>query len=141
MPVSGQSSINIGGNNIIHSAYQISYSIGEIFYQTDNNISQGVQQGYRIETIRTAPEIEKTDINLIYAYPNPTKNTVTLILPYNGIADYICKIHDNNGREIIRCNTVFKETSIDLSKFMQGIYFLRVYCKDKEMKVFKIIKM
>jgi hypothetical protein len=134
----GQSSINTGGNDIIHSTGKISYSIGEIFYQTDNNISQGVQQVYKIMVINVGHE--KVNDCLIYARPNPTKNIVTISLPYNGITDYACKIYDNSGREIIRRNITSNETSIDLSGFTQGIYFLRIYRQDKEIKVFKIIK-
>jgi hypothetical protein len=138
--VCGQSSINTGGNNIIHSTGSLNYSIGETFYQTGRNISQGIQQSYQIEIIRVAHDYEKTNINLIYACPNPTKNIITLQAPYNGTRDYTCKIYDNTGREIIRRNIISNEISVDLSAFMHGIYFLRVYCRDKEIKTFKIIK-
>ncbi|MDR0619040.1 MAG: T9SS type A sorting domain-containing protein [Bacteroidales bacterium] len=134
----GQSSVNTGGNNITHSTGKISYSIGEIFYQTDNNISQGVQQGYKIEVITVRHE--KINDFLIYACPNPTKNIITLSLPNSGIKDYSCKIYDNSGREIIRKDIISGETSVDLSRFTQGIYFLRVYRLGREIKVFKIIK-
>ena len=72
-------------------------------------------------------------------YPNPTINTLTLLIKNSNCkkSTFFIKITDLLGREITR--EVYKE-NIDITDFQSGIYFLNIYDKENLIATKKIIK-
>lgn len=120
----------------------ISYSIGQIDYTTNSNLtgsfSQGVQQPYEIFTLGTA---DFPNINLkMLVYPNPTTALVNLKiedLSFNALEYHLIDI---NGKQISSKKIFQSETQIPLENLPNTIYFLNISNDKTTIKSFKIIK-
>lgn len=138
-----QTSINATGGNASGSGGFVSYSVGQVFYQTHSNtngsIVAGVQQLYEISTV-TAIE-ETTGISLfVSAYPNPTTDYLTLTVKDYEFSNLIFQLFDMKGNllhseKITGCNT-----SIAMGNFLPDMYFVELIKKNRDIKSFKIIK-
>ncbi len=77
--VFGQTSTNASGGGTSNASGSISYSIGQVTYQsvsnTSGSVNQGVQYAYEISTL----SLEENALNLsLMAYPNPTQDLLNL---------------------------------------------------------------
>ncbi|HNW56581.1 MAG TPA: T9SS type A sorting domain-containing protein [Bacteroidales bacterium] len=141
--VQGQSAITATGGNFTRSGGFVSYTAGQIFFNsvsgTNGTVIQGVQQPYEISVVT---EIEEAiDIHLICsAFPNPARDFFILKVENYDNMDLSYKLFDANGelRENKKING--NETTISMSDFLPSIYFLKVLDGIKEVKTFKIIK-
>jgi hypothetical protein len=79
--------------------------------------------------------IQTTKNNKINIYPNPVDNQITVFDPEQVIS-YI-EILDISGKNIY---TQYNNTAIDVSSFLKGLYLLKVYDRNKQVSLFKIIK-
>jgi len=119
-----------------------SYSMGQLVYTTNTgtagSVSQGVQQPYEIY-MTSVNDIK--DVSLICStYPNPTSNVLILVVKNSEMKDCHYQFLDMNGKQILNNTIVNAETQIPMSKLLAGIYFLKVYNENKEVKTFKIVK-
>jgi hypothetical protein len=138
-----QSTIPASGGNATGSGGSVSYTVGQVTYQTlsgtNGTVVQGVQQPYEISIV-TALE-EAKDINLVCSvYPNPTIDFLTL-----KVGDYENKnmsywLYGVNGNLIVTKKILSNETQISMGNQVSGTYFLKVTSGNKELKTFKIIK-
>ncbi len=71
-------------------------------------------------------------------YPNPTEDLVYIQM-LKGNFDTRIKVYDNNGRKIIEKTSKEELTSIDISTFSKGIYFIEVNCYDTILR-YKVVK-
>jgi len=135
-----QNSFNSGAKDTTSQMGTISYSIGQIFYQHTDAIHQGVHQPYRIESTKITPEWEKANIEVFFAYPNPTQGILTLRFTGEILQNFALAMFDINGRKIVEQSLKNQETTIDLSNFKSGVYILRITQQNKEVSVMRIIK-
>ena len=75
----GQSSVNVSGGSVSNTSGSISYSIGQVAYQSVSNssgsVSQGVQHAFEISTL----SLEENKFNfMLNAFPNPTTENLNL---------------------------------------------------------------
>jgi hypothetical protein len=143
LQLQAQESINPSGGEASGTGGSATYSVGQVFYSTNNgttgSVSQGVQQAFEI-SVHTAIE-ETSGITLLAsAYPNPT--TDYLILTVDGVFPntYTAKLFDINGKIVGSKKVTQAETKIDMRELIQAVYFLKIIHDDKELKTFKIIK-
>ncbi len=73
----------------------------------------------------------------ILVYPNPTSTRINLKTRQNS-ANY--QLFDINGNILLQQKIQQRNTSIDLSKFHAGIYFLRIQNESGEVHIKKVIK-
>lgn len=141
-----QEAFPAAGGNASGSGGSVSYSIGQVFYNTNtdgnSSVTQGVQQPYEI-TVTTGLEDIKW-INLdCSVYPNPTTNYLTLKVDAStkvSIQSLSYQLHDMNGK-LIRFEKVESlETQIDMTNLVSESYLLEVINRKKIVKSFKIIK-
>lgn len=141
-----QEALPAAGGNASGSGGSVSFSIGQVFYNTDkdgnSSVTQGVQQPYEI-TVTTGLEDIKW-INLdCSVYPNPTTNYLTLKVDAStkvSIQSLSYQLHDMNGK-LIRFEKVENlETQIDMTNLVSESYLLEVINRKKIVKSFKIIK-
>ncbi len=120
-----------------------SYTVGQVFYQThtgdDGSVAEGVQQPYEISVVVSIEEAAGINLSLS-AYPNPTKDFLTLEINDYDSEKLSYKIYDINGKLIDNRIITENQTSIDMSNFVSAVYFLSVIDNNKEIKNFKIIK-
>lgn len=138
-----QYAITSGGNSTDNSSGKISYTVGQIGFETTKNsngsIAAGVQQPYEITTVLSNTDFSELNINLM-AYPNPTQDELILKIENNNEKKLKYQIIDINGRLLIETKLIENETSIQVGNFIKATYFLKITQDNKEVKTFKIIK-
>ena len=138
-----QETIPSSGGNAAGSGGSVSYTVGQITYQTFsgtiNSIAQGVQQPYEISVVTA---IENTEgITLEYkVYPNPTRGLFKLIIQPFDDENLRFRLYDLNGVLLQDKKVESEETIISLERFSSSMYFLKVIKDNMEVKIFKIIK-
>ncbi|MCL2074818.1 MAG: T9SS type A sorting domain-containing protein [Marinilabiliaceae bacterium] len=135
-----QTSINAAGGDFISEDATLSYSIGQIFYETDI-LNEGVQLPYNILEMVGIDEVENIFLNIL-AYPNPTQDFLELRIETDGFdfQNVFYQISDNNGRLLISDKIQDFQTVISMEKFPKGVYLLKVKTKDNVLKTFKVVK-
>jgi hypothetical protein len=131
------------GGNASGSGGSVSYSIGQLVYNTNSGINgsvvQGVQQPFEISVVTGIKEVIGITL-LCSVYPNPTTNFLTLKVENLKLSTLTFQLLDINGKLLENKTIVNNETSIDMSNFAATSYFLKVIDNNKEVKTFKIIK-
>ncbi|HEY0031183.1 MAG TPA: glycoside hydrolase family 9 protein [Bacteroidia bacterium] len=93
--------------------------------------------------ITTAVPSKKTSTGLIETiYPQPAKNNIVLKFYGHEQEQISYVLFDVNGKELKKDKVTISQealTTVDVSSFLAGIYFIRIVAKDK-MEVKKIIK-
>jgi hypothetical protein len=141
--LTGQESIVTAGNSTTGTGGSVSYSAGQVafgvFTGTNGSIVQGVQQPYEISVL-TAIE-NTTGITLeCSVYPNPTTGPVKLKVESPDPENLRVRLFDFNGVILLDKKIDSGETEISLESYKSSVYFLKVIKKNKEVKVFRIVK-
>lgn len=140
--VSAQQSANTTGKNVSQNNTTISYSIGEVYYNTTTTLSsvitQGIQQPYEIYLISGI--VNEKDVQLITAFPNPTSSTIKIVIQDIKIDGLNYKLYDLLGKEILSGDITSNQTELDLNNLMPAVYFIKVFRYNSTIKYFKIIK-
>jgi len=140
--VASQETILTTGMDATGSEGSMSYSVGQFAYTTETGstglLLQGVQQAYEIFTVTG---IENANIDLkVSAFPNPTKDYLTLTTNDIEFSDLNFQLFDTTGKLLQRKKIAGNQTAIDFSNYSVGIYFLKVIKGNTEIKLLKIIK-
>lgn len=141
--VKAQSDTVTSGNTALGIDGEVTYTIGQLIYDTyysaSGSVSNGVQQAFEI-SIALGTE-DYIGINLSYtAYPNPTSDNLTLKIGNYTYEDLNYQLYDSLGRILESQKVNGSETSISLNNLPQAVYFLNIIQTNKTVKVFKIIK-
>lgn len=137
-----QQSVNASGGNAGGIGGSASYSIGQIVYKTysgsNGSEAQGVQQAFEISVLgeNHFPEIELQ----LEIYPNPTNDILNLMIENRNFNQLEYSLFDISGKTLILGKPNGNQTNIDMSNYQTGIYFLKIYENNNEIKTFKIIK-
>ncbi|MBS4012613.1 MAG: T9SS type A sorting domain-containing protein [Bacteroidetes bacterium] len=131
------------GGEASGSGGTVSYSVGQVSYAihtgTGGSVSEGVQQPY--ETYEETSIEEAFGIELLVsAYPNPTRDVLTLKVESYEIENLWYYLYDMNARLIDSKKITDIETAINMANLLPSIYFLKVIEGKKEVKTFKIVK-
>ena len=78
---------------------------------------------------------EKNTANTI-VYPNPTPGLITMLVGDNALVGTMAIVYDINGRLLESIKITASSQPINLSKYINGIYFIKLNNKE----VLKIIK-
>jgi Secretion system C-terminal sorting domain len=130
------------GGNFTGSGGNMSYSIGQIMYTTNNgingSIAQGVQQPFEISTVLG---IDETQIQLdLTAYPNPTSDYLILSSNNSDLTELSFELIDSTGKLIETRKIKNTIETIRMEDLPDANYFVKVDSNGKVIKVFKIIK-
>ena len=126
------------GGDITGAGGTLSYSIGQVFYETlEGEVRQGVQQVYDISDVGVS---EFSEISLVSAFPNPTVDQVTLGIQDLPLSNFTYQLCDINGKLISLEDVVSSQTKIDMSMLAPSTYLLNVIDGGELLKSFKIIK-
>lgn len=138
-----QQAIVTSGGTATGSGGSVTYTIGQVAYQTytgsSGSVAQGVQQPYEISTPVAIAETE--DISLLMnVYPNPTTGTFKLVVGTLENRNLRYRLYDLNGLLIKDQKVDSEETEIFLQDNSSSMYFLKIMNNNQEIKVFKIVK-
>ena len=137
----GQTSINTAGGDVSNTSGSVSYSIGQVAYQTTSNasgsVSQGVQQAYVISTL----ELVENAFNFsLSAFPNPTQENLHLRVGNFNQEQLSYKLIDTEGKLLNQGEILTQETDLDMRQYAVATYFVEVHHAGKKVQTFKIIK-
>jgi hypothetical protein len=137
-----QSGTLTGGGEAAGTGGSVSYSVGQIQYETvdasTGTITEGLQQPYEIFVVTGVEEKEIT-LN-VSLYPNPAESMIILDARNAGSVKMNYVLFDSEGRSLAQNSLVNEKTEISLERMASGVYYLKVFNNKKEIKVFKIIK-
>lgn len=141
-PLVAQESVNTSGGNASGSGGSISWSIGQVVYQSYSNaeisIIEGVQQPFEFSgEILGVPDIRLLDVKV---YPNPTSDILTFNFGDYDTSEVKYALYDITGKLIFNWKTLQNNNSISLKELVMGVYFLKLFRNNKTAKLFKIIK-
>ena len=139
----GQNTVPSSGGNAGGPGGSVSYSVGQIFYKTNEgpagSVGEGVQLPYEISVV-TAIE-DARNLKLISSvYPNPVRDILTLKIEEYEINNLSYKLFDSGGRLLEDKKILSNETAIVMSNLAPAIYFIKVTDGKKDIITFKIIK-
>ena len=141
--ISAQDAVVASGGNSQSPAGSVSYSVGQVSYQTSvgstGSVSPGVQQPFEITVVTTFDE-SKNIVLSVSAFPNPTTNYLQLNVESELVKNGSFQLFDANGKMVQTEKLLNTETQIDMSNNVPSSYFLKVLQGDKEVKTFKILK-
>jgi hypothetical protein len=131
-----QSPVSAGGE-ATGTGGSMSYSIGQVSYKSNNQMTDGVQQPYEILVVGE----KNKNIELSWnAYPNPVRSHLTLATgtEFTGLS---YSLYDMSLKLIRKESIQNSETSIDMSELATSTYILKVTSStNQELSTFKIIK-
>jgi hypothetical protein len=138
-----QTSINATSGNASGSGGSASYSVGQVVYTTNTgtsgSVAQGVQQPYEISVVKANEKAKNINL-LVSAYPNPTKDYLTLEVKEFEISNLHFQLYDMNGKLLQSKKITGNQTSIVMSNLAPATYFVKVIQGNIEVKTFKINK-
>jgi hypothetical protein len=139
----GQEAIPSTGGNATGSGGSVSYTAGQITYNTisgtNGTVAQGVQQPYEISIV-TAIENAMEIAPECTIYPNPTRGIIKLIVESFDNENLRFRLYDINGVLLRYKKVESRETEIEMANLSSSVYFLKLLINNKEVKVFKIVK-
>jgi hypothetical protein len=139
-----QETITASGGKATGTGGTQHYSVGQVFYKTNNGIngtvSQGVQQPYEISVVTEINEAKNISLQCS-VYPNPTTEFVKLKVDAStSLGNLNYQIYDINGKLLQSQKIESNETNLTLKNYVPAIYFIKIMNNNKEIKTFKIIK-
>ncbi len=142
LKLNAQNAFTAAGNNSNGAGGSVSYSIGQVAYETSSNIkgsiSTGVQQAFEIFSVDIFEQVFE-DFS-ISVFPNPSSGKITLetsTLNYEGLS---YQISDLNGKYIASNIINLNTNIIDMFKLPTSIYFITILKEGIKIKTFKILK-
>lgn len=138
----GQQNFVLAGGQATGLGGSVSYSYGQIFYETisgsNGELTQGVQQAIEIYPLSTPSNVIAINITL---YPNPAVAQVMLDLNFSQFQEEMkYEVFSVDGKLIKTGLILSNQTSIDVDVLPVATYFLNVISSNKILKVFKLIK-
>jgi hypothetical protein len=138
-----QTTVSAAGGKVLGIGGSVSYSVGQVFYTTNQgtngSLAQGVQQAFEITNL-TGIESSRY-ITLQYsAFPNPTTGFLKLKVQDFNTENLIYQLFDISGKLLEYNKVKDNETIIDMSQLVPSTYFLKIIQNTKDVKSFKIIK-
>ena len=138
-----QIAVPAAGGNASGKGGTQSYSVGQVVYTTDNGangiISKGVQQPFEISVVTGIKIFSDISLECV-VNPNPVTDFVKLKIEKYEDENLSYQLFDINGRLLLNNKIEGAETNIQMENLLPGTYFLKVTDKNKETKIFKIIK-
>lgn len=121
-----------------------SYTVGQTVYTTQtgingNTLAQGVQQPYEISVVTGLTEAIGINIS-VFAYPNPTSDYLIIKVEGYETENLQYQVFDINGKLLKSKKADGNETQIATTELAPATYFVKILDREKEIKVFKIIK-
>ena len=141
--VQAQETISVTGGNTSDSGGSVSWTVGQIVYQTHSGtnvlVSEGVQQYVESETVLGLEQsIEQPE--LVSVFPNPVAEYFTIKLNDFKASTYTFQLFDIKGKLIQSKNLVANETVVQVRDLVPAYYLLKITNRENEEQIIKIIK-
>ncbi len=139
-----QEAIPATGGDASGSGGSASYSIGQVFYNTNTgtneySIAEGVQQPYEISIVTGIDDASGIELECT-VYPNPTRDILTLNVKNYDNEKLTYQLFNMSGELLESKKLTGDKTAISMAGYVRATYFLKIIDHQKKIKVFKIIK-
>ena len=129
------------GDTAQSAAGSMSYSVGQVAYQSYENaavkVTEGIQQPYEIFVLSTT---ENATNKKITVYPNPVKDFLIVDFNSEKLQKGSYQFFDISGKTIKRGELKDLKNEINTSSFSAGAYILSILENGTIIKNYKIIK-
>ena len=136
-----QQVVSTSGDQAENSTAQISWTIGEPIIETCNGggyeLTQGFHQSYL--TVSAVDEIQMADFE-ISAFPNPTTETLEIVVKRASNDDLKYQLYDLNGNLLLEEKITDNEATIQTLDLQPATYFIKISEGNKTIQTLKIIK-
>ena len=137
-----QQGIHTSGGNASGTGGSVSYSVGQVFYSSQNSaagsLNQGVQQPYELVVTEVAKSISsgiKCEV-----FPNPVVKELKLRINGDIPKNATWKLIDLKGVTVLQGNVKEVETLLPVSGLPMAAYNLQILSGEKEIQRYNIIK-
>lgn len=120
----------------------ISWTLGEVVAATYSNSNTTLTQGFQQSNLEISTAVEQPH-NLkvqVEAYPNPVQNKLIVEVDNNEGLDLSLQLYDINGRLLLKRQLNNSRQNLNLEKYGQGQYILRIHSDKGLIKTFNIVK-
>lgn len=120
----------------------VSYSIGVVFYTTEETeegtITQGVQQ-VKQDVVTKAEKVESTVVEM-NVFPNPIVSIAQFNLSISDFTNVNYRVMNMEGKVLLSEKVYTAQTTFSLEEYPSGVYFLVVTISNHELQKFELIK-
>jgi hypothetical protein len=136
-----QQVIATAGNFSSNTSGSLSWTIGEGIIETYTGTGMILTQGFQQST-RTSTATQNLSSNAmeISAYPNPTSDFVSLKVNIKSPINLKFSLYDVYGKLVLDQKLESNESKISFNNLASGVYLLKLFSYEKEIKAIKIIK-
>ncbi len=140
--VVAQSGITTSGGDASSESGFVSYSLGQVVYQSiETNsglLSQGVQQSFGDFVLQIAPSHDSSVLASLF--PNPGSSNLNII--WDGPAPEGAEAHFYNaqGKLIMQQKLASSQSNFSVENLAQGIYFIKITIDETVHQSLKFIK-
>ena len=139
----GQQTVVTAGADATGTGGTVSYSVGQVVYQThagtSGSVAEGVQQPYEISVLSSAKDVKGISLTCS-AYPNPTADYLTLKVDNYAFDNLRYQLFDMQGKLLESKIITSDQTNIPMNAFTPATYILKVIHANIEITTFSIIK-
>jgi len=142
--IQAQDAVMVAGGDASGSGGSSSFSVGQVqFYcctgTTGCSTIEGVQQPWEISVITVIDE--SSDLTYTCSvYPNPVSDNLNIVIENYHNESLSYHLYDMNGNLLESQRIMGDISTLSMSKYSPASYFLKISDKQKDIKVFKIIK-
>ncbi|MCD0472368.1 T9SS type A sorting domain-containing protein [Flavobacterium sp. JAS] len=133
--VSAQQAISTSGESFSNENGFVSFTIGQVVFESIDNSGQGVQQPPR-EVVLSTTELELE----IVAFPNPMADILCLNITDGDFAGYTYQLAGIDGKKIIEGKLSGLTSEIHVGNLSTSLYLLNITKEGKLIKSIKLIK-
>lgn len=138
-----QTTLNSSGGNDSSLNGSVSYSIGQLVYNSSGNLNGSVLNGpqiaYEIIILLELQEFKEDKI-VLKTYPNPTSDILILEIDNLKKNKLDFKLFDTNGKLKHENKINSNLTTINMETYQNACYILNVFSGSSVVKSFKILK-
>lgn len=129
-----QQTLASSGGNFIGSTSQMSFTVGEAFYEIKGNSKDGLQQGFIVNRIAIYSSLH------LSVYPNPTADFLYFKVEDLNYKNLHYRIIDFTGI-LLASGEIQADSRISLQHIPSQTLFLQCYRNAYEQVIYKIIKL
>lgn len=137
-----QQAVVPAGGNASGSSGSVSYTVGQVFYQTKEGPSayatEGVQQPFEIFNLTSVEDIEHSPG--ISIFPNPTSDYLIIELDESVNRSMNYAVFDVSGKQVDNQLLSGIRTAIPTADLSSGTYFIAIFREGEKINTFKVVK-
>ena len=124
----------------------VSYSVGQIVYQSDESsdgsvsLTQGLQQPYTISSLPLPDGLQEISSIQLAAYPNPTSDVLNISIEGTECDGLTFTVSDVKARRQMSGDIISENTPIDVRHLLPGVYFVEIQKNKQPVRAFKVVK-